>query len=128
MLAAATALTVAGCGEKEKDFANEPRPPTPINVAGYIAPDRVSVSPASFGAGPIVLIVANQSATSQQVVFRGPGVSQTAGPINPGDTAELKVLVRQGTYSLSTGGRGIQPATVRVGPERESAQNKVLQP
>jgi hypothetical protein len=121
-------LALAGCGSEEKDFANNPRPPAPINVAAFISSDRVSVSPASFGAGPIILVITNQSGTSQEVTFTGSRVTQSTGPINPGDTGQIKVVVREGTYSLEAGSGGVSPATLTVGPERESAQNEVLQP
>lgn len=134
-VALAGGLFLSACGEQEKDYANNPRPPTPINVSAYISPERVSVSPSSIGAGPIVVVVTNQSRTSQQATFEDEGASspdshvqQTTGPINPGDTGELKVLVRRGTYTLRTSSDSIAPATVVVGEERESAQNKVLQP
>jgi hypothetical protein len=132
-VAAALALLVAGCGEKEA-YKNEPRPPAPINVAAYISPDRVSVSPSNFGAGPIVLIVTNQSRDSQEAIIEtegsgaNSGLNQSTGPINPGDTGQIKLDVKQGTYQLRVRSATIDPATMRVGSERESAQNKVLQP
>jgi hypothetical protein len=114
-------------------YENRPRPPAPINVAAYISGDRVSVSPTSFGAGPIVVVVTNQSSDSQEATFEGEGegsgsVQQSTGPINPGDTGELKVFVDPGSYTLRTSEGGVAPATVTVGAQRESAQNKVLQP
>jgi hypothetical protein len=36
--------TVAGCGGGD-DYANEPRPPAPINVTAAITNSRVNVSP-----------------------------------------------------------------------------------
>lgn len=134
----ATALTLmcvlplASCGRQE-DFANRPRPPAPINVSAYVSSDGISVSPDTFGGGPIVITVANQSETSQDVTLEGDGpgrsdLAQSTGPINPGGTGQIKVLVEEGTYTLRTVGAGIEPATVSVGARRESAQNRVLQP
>jgi hypothetical protein len=124
----------AGCGSGD-DYANEPRPPSPINVTAAITDERISVSPDSFGAGPIVLIVSNQSGSPQKVTFQsddvettGPGVKQTTSPINPRGTATLKVDVTEGAYQLSVDGSGVGAATVEVGPKRESAQNELLQP
>ena len=51
---------LAGCGGSGGDYSNEPRPPAPINVTAAVTDQRISVSPKSFGAGPIVLIVSNQ--------------------------------------------------------------------
>jgi len=126
-------MTLAGCGEEVESYKNNPRPPAPINVAAYISANRVSVSPTSFGAGPIVVVVTNQSSDSQEATFEGEDggsgeVQQSTGPINPGDTGELKVFVDPGSYTLRTSDGSIAPATVTVGGRRESAQNKVLQP
>jgi hypothetical protein len=124
-------LLLAGCGGG-KNYKNNPRPPAPINVTAYISPQRVSVSPASFGAGPIVVIVANQSPTSQEVTFQSSGngsrsVSQST-LINPGDTGQLKLNVRAGSYVVKVGDGSIKPASVTVGTQRGSAQNQLLEP
>ena len=136
VLGAVGVAALAGCGS-EDDYENNPRPPAPINVTAYVSPERVSVSPASFGAGPIVVIVTNQSNSSQDVTFAtdGPGggggggsLTQSTGLINPGDTGQIKLDVREGAYVVRTGDEQIRPARVSVGPRRESAQNELLQP
>jgi hypothetical protein len=134
LAALAATCAAAGCGGEE-EYANEPRPPTPINVTAAIGNGRVSVSPRSFGAGPVVLIVSNQTAAPQTLTFETeelggsePGLKQSTSPINPRGTTTLQVDARQGTYAVSTGERSIEPATVNVGSERESAQDKLLQP
>jgi hypothetical protein len=127
---AAALLVLTGCGDSSS-YKNDPRPPSPINVTAYISPTRVSVSPTTFGAGPIVLIVTNQSDTSQEATFQtdsGDGLNQTTNPINPGNTAQIKANVPEGTYVLRTGNDAVAPATVTVDAERPSAQNDVLQP
>ncbi len=131
----ATALvTVAGCGG-DGDYANDPRPPAPINVTAAITNQRVSVSPQRFGAGPIVLIISNQSTSAQEVTFETdelggsePGRKFNTTPINPRGTAQLKVDVRQGDWKLHTGDGGIRAAAVSVGKQRKSAQDDLLQP
>ena len=131
----ATALAlVAGCGGGD-DYANEPRPPAPINVTAAITNSRVSVSPQRFGAGPIVLIVSNQSSSAQEVTFQTeelggsePGRRFSTTPINPRGTATLKVDVRQGDWMLGTKDGGVRAAAVSVGKLRKSAQNELLQP
>ena len=132
-LVAAT-LVVVGCGT-EDDYANEPRPPSPINISAAITPEKVTVSPQRFGAGPIVLIVANQTDDPQRVTLETDelagdtgGIKQSTAPINPDGTATLKVDVREGRYQVSVDGAGIRAARVSVGDERESAQNELLQP
>lgn len=135
VLAVVVAGAVVGACGSDDDYANEPRPPTPINVAAAITDDEISVSPESFGAGPIVLIVSNQSEAAQRVTFETesspgsePGIKQTTGPINPRGTATLKVNVAEGSYQLSVDDAGIDAATFEVGAMRESAQNELLQP
>lgn len=131
---ALAALVATGCGT-QSDYKNKPRPPSPINITASISAKGVSVSPNVFGAGPVVLVVTNQTDTSQEVTFETdelggskPGVAQKTGPINPQGTGELKVDVPEGTYRVRTENDTIQPATLQVGGKRESAQNKVLQP
>ena len=125
---------IAGCGE-EDDYENRPRPPQPILVSASINEERVSVSPRSFGAGPITLIVTNQTDSAQEVVLEtdeiggtAPGIEQETGPINPGATASLKANLREGTYRVAVDGRGIAEAALDVGEPRESSQNQLLQP
>jgi hypothetical protein len=128
-------LVIGGCGD-DNDYKNEPRPPSPINVTAFVGAKSVSVSPNSFGAGPIVVIVTNQSNSSQDVTFQtsatGSGgkdeVTQSTGPINPGDTGQIKLDVVEGKYQVKTGNGSIRPASVSVGPKRASAQNDLLQP
>ena len=127
-------VSAAGCGGGG-DYANRPRPPAPINVTAAITNSRINVSPQRFGAGPIVLIVSNQSSTAQKVTFETaelagsqPGRKFDTTPINPRATATLKVDVRQGRWKLSASEGGIRAVAVRVGRKRESAQNDLLQP
>jgi hypothetical protein len=128
------AIVLAGCGATA-DSRTDPRPPAPIVLTASISDQRVSVSPRSFGAGPISLIVTNQTKTSQRVTLesvekagQGPGLKQETAPINPRDTATLKADVDPGRYSVHVAGDAIAAAALRVGPERKSAQNDLLQP
>ena len=132
--AVCAAGVLAGCGS-EDDYANKPRPPAPIVVSAAISSEKISVSPRRFGAGPVTLIVSNQTDEAQQLTLETDeiggtesGIEQKTGPINPGDTASLKAELRRGQYSVSVSGNGIQPAAVRVGEARESSQNDLLQP
>ena len=134
-LAVVAVLAVSGCGSSSADYKNDPRPPSPIVLTGYISDQRVSVSPTTLGAGPISLIVTNQTATAQRVTLEsagpagsGPGIRQVTAPISPRDTATLKVDVKPGRYSVHVSEDAIRAARLRVGPERESAQNDLLQP
>jgi hypothetical protein len=134
---AAALVTVAGCGGGG-DYANNPRPPAPITVTASISDKAVSVSPSRFGAGPITLVVTNQTARSRELVLRTeqvagsgkPGLAaQDTGPINPQGTASLKADLRQGNYTIRVkAGKTIRPARLVVGHKRPSAQNQLLQP
>ena len=59
----------------------------------------------------------------------GPRLRQSLGPINPEDTATLKVTVQPGQYTLAADqSSGLSPARLNVGPKRPSAQNTLLLP
>jgi hypothetical protein len=134
--AIALALTalLAGCGGGT-DYKNNPRPPAPLNITASVSDRGIAVSPTSFGAGPIVLIVTNQTTASQEITLESdelgaskPGVTQTTEPINPRGTGQLQVNVTEGTYRVRAANADIAPAQITVGPERQSAQNQLLQP
>jgi hypothetical protein len=128
------ALLVAGCGS-DSDYANKPRPPSPITITAAINSKRVEVSPRRFGAGPITLVVTNQSGKSADLVLETDnsgsgqaGIRQQTGPINPQGTASLKADLSQGRYTVRVRSGQIQPASLVVGRKRASAQNQLLQP
>ncbi|MCW3014539.1 MAG: hypothetical protein JWO02_1631 [Solirubrobacterales bacterium] len=127
----AASLVVAGCGSSG-DYKNQARPPAPIVVTAYISDDGVSVSPDKFGAGPVNLVITNQSGAAQQVTFESDGsaagFTQQTGPINPRDTATLKADIPQGNAVVKVSANSIKAARIRVGAERASAQNDLLQP
>lgn len=132
--AALAALAAGGCGQAT-ERRNADRPPAPITITASVSPDRVSVSPGSFGAGPVRLIVVNQTSAAQQVTLEsalapgeGPGIRRQTAPINPQDTATLAADVRPGRYTVSVRGDAIGRATLRVGDDRPSAQGELLQP
>jgi hypothetical protein len=131
------ALVLASCGSDDRKDSNAERPPVPIVISASISDQAVSVSPKSFGAGPITLIISNQSTSSQQVTLEtaddpggaGPGVKAIeTGPISPRETASVKGDVKQGTYALKVGADGVRAARIMVGKPRPSAQNELLQP
>jgi hypothetical protein len=138
---AVSAAIVAGCGGG-KHFANEPRPPTPVNLTVYINNSRVLVSPSAVGAGPVTFIITNQSAQAQSVTVQptaGGSALATTAPINPQATSEVQVNFTPGTYTVGTNGAGgsdaaqaspsqIQSASLFVGPQRENSNSALLQP
>jgi hypothetical protein len=134
-LAAGVALVsaLAGCGQP--DYTRRPpRPPTPLQITGVITEDRVSVSPNRIGAGPIVLIVSNQDATSKTLVLEGESKRERVGPINPQDTATITANVQQGRYTLRAGSdraapsQMVKPAEIVVGRERPTGEDDLLRP
>ncbi len=132
-LATVAALAVAGCGG-ESDYANDPRPPAPINISVAISPDKVTVSPSQFGAGPVTLLVANLTDQSQRLTLetqslsKESGIQQQSAVINPQGTTTVKVDVPEGVYVASVERGGIREARVKVGAERPSSQDQLLQP
>lgn len=134
-VAVVVALGLAGCGDDD-DFANEERAPVRIVLSAAITPSNVTVSPSRLGAGTIELIASNLTARSQRLTLSSQALGsagatplrQRTGPINPGDTASLTADLRPGIYRLTTGSPAISPATIRVGPPRESANDTLLQP
>jgi hypothetical protein len=117
------------------DEENDSRPPSPIVLTAKVSDRRVSVSPRAFGAGPISLVVTNQTATAQRVVVEsagrrptGPALRQETAPISPRDTATLDADVGPGRYTVHVEGAGIAAARLSVGRERPGARNGLLQP
>ena len=128
------ASVLAGCGDEGGDYANKPRPATPINVTAAISPKKISISPKEFGAGPVVIIVSNQTRAKQRVTLQTeelggnqPGLKQSTDPIAPRGTGTLKADIREGSYAVSTSD-GPKAVTLEVGPKRKSAQDQLLQP
>ena len=142
MLFATTA--VAGCGGGSH-YANQPRPPSPINLTVYINDHRVSVSPTSVGAGPVELVVTNQASNSESLTVLPAGAAAAqpladTGPISPQGTAQVTLnLNSPGDYTVGISPSsqteaaaatptGIQAATLHIGSPRPSASNQLLQP
>lgn len=126
---------IVGCGD-DSDYKNTARPPAPILITAHIGKNRVSVDPPTFGAGPITVVITNQTDRSQQITLESSdeagsssiGTKQETGPINPQDTASLAANVKEGSYVLHVGGDDIRGATLDVGAERESSQQDLLLP
>jgi hypothetical protein len=139
---AAVGVTACGGGAH---FANVPRPPSPVNLSVYINDQRVSVSPTTVGAGPVVLIIANQASNAESLAVLPAGASSSqaladTGPISPQATAQISVnLKTPGSYSIAISPSstteaaaatpsGIRPAMIRVGKPRPSADSQLLSP
>jgi len=133
--AALACVGVAGCGGNGGDYANEPRPATPINVTAALVDGAIALSPETFGAGPIVMIVSNQTDERRTVTLETqelggdrPGLTESTRPVGPGATARLQADLRTGSYEVSASGDGVSPVRLEVGAPRASAQDELLRP
>jgi hypothetical protein len=132
LLVLSSAVLAAGCGGSSK-FKNDPRPPTPIQLTGVVTDKRVTISPKRVGAGPVILIVSNQTDAAHTVTLEGGGTTDTVGPVNPLDTAQLQSTLKPGTYTVKAGSKQattkeIEPGTLTVGQKRASSSNQLLLP
>ena len=135
----ATALTLAvlvsGCGSSGGAYANANRPAAPISISISIAPGRIGVSPARVGAGPVLLLIANESGRTRDVTLRAAGGDRpcvagdaSSGPIAPQGAASMKLSLVQGTCEVRVADGGVPPARLVVGARRPSGQQDLLQP
>ena len=135
-LAVAAVLALGGCGSSSADYKNEPRPPSPIVITGYIYDERVSVSPRVSAPGPISLIVTNQTGTRAARDARerrrgrlgprhqaGHRAHQPAGHGHAEGRRQARAATRSTSAATASAPRGSGSA-----PERPSAQNDLLQP
>ena len=141
---AVSALAVSACGSNSEGATN-PRPPAPVNLTVYINNSRVSLAPSSVGAGPVAFIISNQASQAESLAIlpKGSAAGQplaNTGPINPQATAQVTVnLNTPGAYTVATAPNGsteaaaalptgVRPAVLRVGHQRPSGSNELLQP
>jgi hypothetical protein len=137
-----TVLAISACGSTGGKSPTQPRPPTPVNLTVYVNDSKVSVSPTSTGAGPVVFIVTNQGSRSESLAISKSGqthpIASTA-PINPQGTTQVSVDFNPGDYTIATAQHGstdaalatpsgIRGASIHIGRERPSSSSDVLQP
>jgi len=125
-------LLVSGCGG-EDDFENQPRPPVPRQLTGVITDNKVTISPSTLGAGPIVLTISNQTNNAHTLTLDGPEVEERVGPVNPLDTATIQKTLKPGNYEVRAGSsravaKEIAPGTLIVGRSRPSSRDTLLLP
>jgi hypothetical protein len=129
-LAVAAAL-IAGCGED--DFKNEARAPVRLALTGVIQADKVTVSPAKIGAGPVEITISNQTDSTRTITLEGESIVEKAGPVQPGATTTIQKTLEPGSYEVRAGSKkavrqGIQPAVLQIGKERPNSNNDLLLP
>ena len=127
----AAGLVIAGCGEE--DFANEPRPPVPVELTGVVQDEGVTVSPSRIGAGPILITMSNQTRNEVVITLEGESITDEVGPVPPLDTATIQKTLDPGLYEVRAGSdvalpREIRPAELEIGRERPSSSDDVLLP
>jgi hypothetical protein len=129
-IVAATALLVSACGGSTGTFANKARPPEPITITGQVNNSRVLISPRTFGAGPINLVVTNAATQSVSLAVRDASGRPVANlqSINPQTPGVVKLDIAPGEYAVIASQAGIKPAELHVGSERPSPGNGLLQP
>ena len=124
-LLAIAAATVAGCGSE--DFANEPRPASPVELSAKVDDNRVVVAPDEVGAGLATVTISNQSRDDVELDFHGPTNASTT-EIAAGNVGTIKLELEQGDYEVDSGVASISSGTLTVGEPRETAQNDLLLP
>jgi hypothetical protein len=130
----ASVLALPGCGGGS-DFKDNPRPPVPLQLTGTVKDKAVTVEPSRLGAGPVVLLIQNQTQQSHTVTIEGGPHNRVeeVGPINPLDAGRIQASLEPGTYTVRAkssraAARQIKPAVVKVGRERQSSSGTLLLP
>jgi len=128
------AVVGSGCGSSAK-YANADRPPAPISISISVTGDRIAVSPDHVGAGPVLLLIANESGRSADVTLGAAGHGSScvadnasSGPINAQDAARMSLSLVEGACAVGVADSAIRPARLAVGRQRASAQQDLLQP
>jgi len=138
----ACTVVVSACGTVGGSSPSAARPPAPINLTVYVNDARVSVSPESFGAGPVVFVVTNQASRAEALAISRAGQNQplaSTAPINPQGTTQVAVDFRPGEYTIATASHGatdaqlsqassIRSVQIHIGQERANSSRQLLQP
>jgi hypothetical protein len=130
-VAIAALLPLTACGDE--DFENNPRPPVPVGLSGVIQDDKVTVSPAKVGAGQVTITISNQTSGPKTITLEGESTTETVGPVEPLDTAEITSTLDPGSYEVRAGSeralrKEIAPAILSIGKERKSSSGDLLLP
>lgn len=128
----AGALSVlAGCGGD--DFKREATPSLPVELTGVIQPGKVTISPKRVGAGPVAILISNQTNDAHTVTLEGSRIRARVGPIQPQDTATIQEDLKPGSYEVRAGSpvatpRPIAPGQLIVGRRRGDASGQLQTP
>lgn len=117
----------AGCGTESRE--NKNRPPIPLSVTASVGPEKIAISPRTFGAGPTIFTVANQSGSTVTFKIIGETLERSQGPIANKNRAQLEARLTPGEYEVkATGAPAAEPTRIVVGKERPTSQNELLLP
>ena len=122
------AVVLGACGSE--DFKNNPRPPAPIALSARISDQEVSVSPntaKAVGAGLATITISNQTDDPTKLLLEGP-TDQSSTEVVAQGTADMKLNLEQGDYTVSAEDSNARETKLKVGPERPSSQNDLLLP
>jgi hypothetical protein len=142
LLTIVIALGTSACGGGGGSrAASRPAPPIPINLSAYVSDTQVRISPARFGAGPVLLTVTNQARRSVTIrILTGAHLLSASVPIRPQGVTQLKLDLTQGDYAVLAAPASprteaqrslparIAAAHLRVGRTRASGGSSLLQP
>lgn len=128
---ALTAGLLAGCGGSS-NFADQPRPSAPLYLTGVITSSGVTVSPNRVGAGPVVILVSNQTQASHTLTLDGANIDTPvqSASIAPTNTGRIQTTLSPGTYTVKAGSlhavtRQLAPARLVIGKQRTDSNDQV---
>jgi hypothetical protein len=128
--AASVVVLVVGCGGG-KDFSDKPRPAAPVQLSGVITPSGITVSPNKIGAGPVQILISNQTQQAHTLTLDGANIAPVrTAPISPTDTGSITQTLGPGTYTVKAGSvhavaREIAPAHLVIGKARPDSNDQV---
>lgn len=129
VLVAVAALAV-GCGGG-KNFQAKPRPPATIQLTGVITDQGVTVSPNRVGAGPVQILVSNQTQQAHTLTLDGANIQPVESrPIDPTDTGGITRSLAPGVYTVRAGTaeavkKQLSPARIVIGKARPDSNDQV---
>lgn len=135
-------VAISGCGGGSGVAPTASRPSAALNLTVYVNDAKISVSPTSVGAGPVVFIVTNQASHAEALAISSADGSHTlasTAPINPQGTTQVSVNLTPGNYTVATAPHGstdaslsnptsIGAATIRIGAARPNSSGSLLGP
>lgn len=127
---AATAL-LAGCGEEDGDraAASASRGPLPVVVGVVVDLHGVQISPRAIGAGPVRLLVANQSGAPATVALSGGGSARLRLRLAPRGVRTVRSTLSAGELRVQARTRtGTRRALLRLGAPRPSSDDEPMTP